>query len=50
METDPLPYCIVSQDTVIFCEGEPVKREEEEEQLNEVSFFLVLTFEFHNFF
>lgn len=27
VETDPAPYCIVSQDTVIYCEGEPVKRE-----------------------
>ena len=38
MDTDPAPYCIVSQDTVIFCEGEPVKREEEEEALNEVGY------------
>ncbi|KAB7494979.1 Transitional endoplasmic reticulum ATPase TER94 [Armadillidium nasatum] len=38
VETDPAPYCIVSQDTVIFCEGEPVKREEEEEALNEVGY------------
>lgn len=27
VEKDPAPYCIVSQDTVIYCEGEPVKRE-----------------------
>ena len=27
VETDPSSYCIVSQDTVIFCEGEPIKRE-----------------------
>lgn len=38
VETDPAPFCIVSQDTVIYCEGEPVKREEEEEQLNEVGY------------
>merc|ERR1712168_205812 len=38
VETDPAPYCIVSQDTVIYREGEPVKREEEEEQLNEVGY------------
>ena len=38
VETDPAPYCIVSQDTVIYCEDEPVKREEEEEQLNEVGY------------
>ena len=27
IETDPTPYCIVAPDTVIHCEGEPVKRE-----------------------
>ena len=27
IETDPSPYCIVAPDTVIHCEGEPVKRE-----------------------
>ncbi len=27
VETEPAPYCIVAPDTVIFCEGEPVKRE-----------------------
>jgi len=27
IETDPPPYCIVAPDTVIHCEGEPVKRE-----------------------
>ncbi|KAM0979508.1 hypothetical protein ACFX13_015638 [Malus domestica] len=30
METDPAEYCIVAPDTEIFCEGEPVKREDEE--------------------
>jgi len=30
VETEPAPYCIVAADTVIFCEGEPVKREDEE--------------------
>jgi len=30
VETEPAPYCIVAPDTVIFCEGEPVKREDEE--------------------
>jgi transitional endoplasmic reticulum ATPase len=30
VETDPAPYCIVAPDTVIHCEGEPVKREDEE--------------------
>ncbi|XP_034314513.1 transitional endoplasmic reticulum ATPase [Crassostrea angulata] len=38
IETDPNPYCIVAPDTVIHCEGEPVKREEEEEALNEVGY------------
>ena len=27
IETDPSPYCIVAPDTMIHCEGEPVKRE-----------------------
>jgi transitional endoplasmic reticulum ATPase len=31
VETDPSPQCIVAPDTVIHCEGEPIKREEEEE-------------------
>ncbi|CAN6713829.1 unnamed protein product [Malus baccata var. baccata] len=30
IETDPDEYCIVAPDTEIFCEGEPVKREDEE--------------------
>jgi hypothetical protein len=30
IETDPSPFCIVAPDTVIHCEGEPVKREDEE--------------------
>jgi len=30
VETDPSPYCIVAPDTVVHCEGEPVKREDEE--------------------
>mmetsp|Transcript_30495 Transcript_30495/g.61446 ORF Transcript_30495/g.61446 Transcript_30495/m.61446 type:complete len:514 (+) Transcript_30495:86-1627(+) len=30
VETDPGDYCIVAPDTVIFCEGEPIKREDEE--------------------
>jgi len=36
-ETDPAEYCIVAPDTVIHCEGEPVKREEEE-RLDEVGY------------
>jgi len=38
VETDPSPYCIVAPDTVIHCEGEPIKREDEEEVLNEVGY------------
>ncbi|CAK8675717.1 transitional endoplasmic reticulum ATPase [Clavelina lepadiformis] len=38
VETDPSPYCVVSPETVIHCEGEPIKREEEEEALNEVGY------------
>merc|ERR1712028_202666 len=30
VETDPSPYCIIAPDTVIHCEGDPVKREDEE--------------------
>ncbi|XP_024396702.1 cell division control protein 48 homolog A [Physcomitrium patens] len=37
IETDPAEYCIVAPDTEIFCEGEPVKREDEE-RLNEVGY------------
>ncbi|KAJ3176905.1 AAA ATPase cdc48 [Gaertneriomyces sp. JEL0708] len=38
VETDPAPYCIVAQETVIHCEGDPIKREEEEQNLNEVGY------------
>lgn len=38
VETDPTPYCIVAPDTVIHCEGDPIKREDEEEALNEVGY------------
>ena len=27
VETDPSPFCIVAPDTIIHCEGDPVKRE-----------------------
>lgn len=27
VETDPAPYCIVASDTVIHCDGDPIKRE-----------------------
>lgn len=35
IKTDPGEYCVVAPDTEIFCEGEPIKREDEE-RLNEV--------------
>ena len=38
IETDPSPYCIVAPETVIHCEGDPVKREDEEEKLNEIGY------------
>jgi transitional endoplasmic reticulum ATPase len=27
VEVDPSPYCIVAPDTVIHCDGDPIKRE-----------------------
>ncbi|KAL1925285.1 uncharacterized protein VTP21DRAFT_168 [Calcarisporiella thermophila] len=38
VETDPPEYCIVAQDTVIHCEGDPIKREDEEANLNDVGY------------
>uniref|UniRef100_A0A672QW99 Transitional endoplasmic reticulum ATPase n=1 Tax=Sinocyclocheilus grahami TaxID=75366 RepID=A0A672QW99_SINGR len=38
VETDPSPHCIVAPDTVIHCEGEPIKREDEEESLNDIGY------------
>ncbi|KAJ1979108.1 AAA ATPase cdc48 [Dimargaris verticillata] len=38
VETDPADYCIVAQDTVIHCEGDPIKREDEEQNLNAVGY------------
>merc|ERR1711878_133800 len=38
IETDPGPFCIVAPDTVIHCEGEPVKREDEEDALNSIGY------------
>ena len=37
VETDPEPFCIVAPDTVIHCEGEPIKREDEE-RLDDVGY------------
>ncbi|KAI1720302.1 ATPase family associated with various cellular activities (AAA) domain-containing protein [Ditylenchus destructor] len=38
VETDPSPACIVSPDTQIHCEGDPIKREDEEENINDVGY------------
>lgn len=38
VETDPSPACIVAPDTQIHCDGEPIKREEEEENINDVGY------------
>jgi len=38
IETDPQPFCIVAPDTVIHCDGEPIKREEEEDALNAIGY------------
>lgn len=38
VEIDPPEYGIVAQDTVIHCEGEPIQREDEEGNLNEVGY------------
>jgi len=38
VETDPTPFCIVAPDTVIHCEGEPIKREEEEDALSSIGY------------
>ncbi|KAE8677667.1 Cell division cycle protein 48-like protein [Hibiscus syriacus] len=37
IETDPAEYCVVAPDTEIFCEGEPIKREDEN-RLDEVGY------------
>lgn len=37
VETDPSPYAIVAPDTEIFCEGEPIRREDEE-RLDDVGY------------
>jgi len=37
VETDPDEYCIVAPDTVIHCEGEPIKREDED-RLDDVGY------------
>ncbi|KAL8168036.1 hypothetical protein V2J09_009535 [Rumex salicifolius] len=37
VETEPAEYCVVAPDTEIFCEGEPLKREDEN-RLDEVGY------------
>ncbi|KAK8955636.1 hypothetical protein KSP40_PGU001685 [Platanthera guangdongensis] len=37
IETDPAEYCVVAPDTEIYCEGEPVRREDEN-RLDEVGY------------
>ncbi|KAG8374229.1 hypothetical protein BUALT_Bualt11G0109400 [Buddleja alternifolia] len=37
IETDPAEYCVVAPDTEIFCEGEPVRREDED-RLDEIGY------------
>ncbi|CAF4090491.1 unnamed protein product [Rotaria sp. Silwood2] len=38
IETKPSPYCIVTSHTFIDCDGDPIKREEEEISLNEIGY------------
>merc|ERR1712110_889852 len=38
VDTDPSPFCIVSPDTVIHHEGDPIRREDVEDQLSEVGY------------
>lgn len=38
VKTEPEPHCIVAPDTVIYCEGEPIKREDEEAKMDEVGY------------
>jgi len=38
VETDPSPTCIVAPDTLIHFEGDPIKREDEEENINDIGY------------
>lgn len=38
VEVDPEEIAIVAQDTIIHCEGEPINREDEENNMNEVGY------------
>ncbi|TKR64504.1 hypothetical protein L596_025023 [Steinernema carpocapsae] len=38
VECDPSPFCVVASETEIFCEGEPLSREDCEDSLQEVGY------------
>ena len=38
VETDPSPYCIVAPNTVIRCDGDPIKRQDGEDMLRKVGY------------
>ncbi|CDK29735.1 unnamed protein product [Kuraishia capsulata CBS 1993] len=38
VEVEPADYAIVAQDTIIHCEGEPINREDEENNMSEVGY------------
>ncbi|RMZ99158.1 transitional endoplasmic reticulum ATPase [Brachionus plicatilis] len=38
IETDPSPHCVVVPDTIIKCDGEPIKREDEDSLLSMVGY------------
>ena len=38
VDVDPPEHGIVAPDTLIFCEGEPIRRQDEEDNLNEVGY------------
>lgn len=38
VDVEPAEYAIVAQDTIIHCDGEPIQREDEENNLNEVGY------------
>ena len=43
VDIDPAPQCIVAPETTIHCEGDPIKREDEEASLNEIGCVLLLS-------
>jgi len=38
VDIDPAPQCIVAPETTIHCEGDPIKREDEEASMNEIGY------------